>query len=57
MIINTLLDRLLSIIGIISNNPKFIIDNAEIYNFLIGESLLKSRDIGSKLKQFTQISL
>ena len=28
-----------------------------IHNFLIGESLLKSQDIGSKLKQFTQISL
>jgi len=40
-----------------SNNIKFIIDNAGIYNFLIGESLLKSQDIGSKLRQFTQISL
>ena len=40
-----------------ANNIKFIIDNAGIYNFLIGESLLKSQDIGSKLKQFTQISL
>ena len=40
-----------------SNNIKFIIDNAGIYNFLIGESLLKSPDIGSKLKQFAQISL
>ena len=39
------------------DNIKFIIDNAGIYNFLIGESLLKSQDIGSKLKQFTQISL
>ena len=36
---------------------KFIIENAKIYNFLIGESLLKSPDIGSKLKQLTQISL
>ena len=36
---------------------KFILDNAKIHNFLIGESLLKSRDIGLKLKQFTQISL
>jgi len=36
---------------------KFIIDNAKIYNFLIGESLLKSHNIGLKLKQFTQISL
>ena len=40
-----------------TENIKFIIDNAGIYNFLIGESLLKNQDIGSKLKQFTQISL
>ena len=40
-----------------TDNIKFIIDNAGIYNFLIGESLLKSHDIGSKLKQFTQITL
>ena len=40
-----------------TDNIKFIIDNAGIYNFLIGESLLKSQDIGSKLKQFTQITL
>ena len=36
---------------------KFIIENANIYNFLIGESLLKSQDIASKLKEFTQITL
>ena len=36
---------------------KFILDNAKIQNFLIGESLLKSHDIGTKLKQFTQINL
>ena len=40
-----------------ADNIKFIIDNAGIYNFLIGESLLKSQNIGSKLKQFTQIIL
>ena len=40
-----------------ADNIKFIIDNTGIYNFLIGESLLKSQDIGSKLKQFTQIIL
>ena len=40
-----------------TENIKFIIDNTGIYNFLIGESLLKSQNIGSKLKQFTQISL
>jgi len=38
-------------------NIKFIIKEAEIFNFLIGESLLKSSDIGVKLKQFTQITL
>ena len=36
---------------------KFIIENTEIYNFLIGESLLKNNDIGSKLKEFSQIRL
>ena len=40
-----------------ANNIKFIIENTGIYNFLIGESLLKSKDIGLQLKQFTQISL
>jgi len=35
----------------------FIIDKAKIYNFLIGESLLTSKDIGKKLKKFTQITL
>ena len=37
-------------------NIKFILENTKIYNFLIGESLLKSHDISSKLRQFTQIS-
>ena len=36
---------------------KFIIENAKIHNFLIGESLLKSQDISAKLRNFTQISL
>ena len=36
---------------------KFIIENTKIYNFLIGESLLRSKDIGSKLKEFSQITL
>ena len=40
-----------------SDDIKFILDNAKIHNFLIGESLLKSRDIGLKLKQLTQINL
>jgi len=36
---------------------KFIIENAKICNFLIGESLLRSKDIASKLKEFAQITL
>ena len=36
---------------------KFVIENAKINNFLIGESLLKSNDIGQKLKQLLQITL
>jgi len=36
---------------------KFIIDKAKIHNFLIGESLLKSHDMASKLREFTQMSL
>jgi len=40
-----------------SEEIKFIVKNAKIYNFLIGESLLKSQDIGSKLKQLAQINL
>ncbi len=36
---------------------KFIIKNSNILNFLIGESLLKSQNIGSKLKDLSQISL
>ena len=39
------------------DHVKFIVENVGIYNFLIGESLLKSDDIGLKTKQFTQISL
>jgi len=38
-------------------NIKFIIKNSKVPNFLIGESLLKSDDIGLKLKEFTQINL
>ena len=40
-----------------SENVKFILKNSKIYNFLIGESLLRSDDIGSKLREFTQITL
>ena len=36
---------------------KFIIEKAKINNFLIGESLLKSHDIGSKLSGLTRITL
>jgi len=38
-------------------NIKFIVENAKINNFLIGESLLTSHNIGAKLKQLSQISL
>ena len=37
-------------------NIKFVVNKANIYNFLIGESLLKSNDIASKLRQFAQIN-
>jgi len=33
-----------------------VLDKAKIYNFLIGESLLTSNDIGAKLKEFSQIN-
>ncbi len=36
---------------------KFLVEKSKIYNFLIGESLLTSDDIPSKIKEFTQISL
>ena len=57
-ILNSHQNPLISESGIHStDNMKFIINNTRIYNFLIGESLLKSQNIGSKLKQFAQISL
>jgi len=40
-----------------SDDIEYIIENTSVYNFLIGESLLKSNDIALKLKQLTQISL
>ena len=40
-----------------SEDIKHLLKSAKISNFLIGESLLKSKDIGLKLKEFTQISL
>ena len=49
---------LISESGIYSpENVKFIMEKTKIYNFLIGESLLKNQDIGSKLKAYTQIDL
>ena len=49
---------LISESGIYSpDNLKFILEKTGIYNFLIGESLLKSQNMGSKLKQFTQLTL
>ena len=38
------------------DNVKSVVEKAGIYNFLIGESLLKSKDIGLQLKMFTQIN-
>jgi len=40
-----------------ADDIEYIIENTSVYNFLIGESLLKSNDIALKLKQLTQISL
>ncbi len=40
-----------------ADDMRFIIKNTNIYNFLIGESLLSSHDMSSKLKEFTEISL
>jgi indole-3-glycerol phosphate synthase len=39
-----------------SEKIKFIINRTKIYNFLIGESLLVDGNIGTKLKEFTQIT-
>ena len=36
---------------------KFIIKNAKIHTFLIGESFLRSSNIGDKFREFSQISL
>tara|TARA_B100001123_G_scaffold443003_1_gene587910 strand:- start:773 stop:1576 length:804 start_codon:yes stop_codon:yes gene_type:complete len=36
---------------------EYVIENVGIYNFLIGESLLKSKNIASKLRELSQISL
>ena len=57
-ILNSHKNPLISESGINSTEDlKYILKNAKIHNFLIGESLLKSQNIGLKLKQFTQISL
>ena len=40
-----------------TDDIKFIIEKANIRNFLIGESLLTSENIGSKLREFSQINL
>ncbi len=39
------------------DSVKFVIENTGIYNFLIGESLLKSFNPGMELKKYTQIKL
>ena len=57
-ILNTHKNPLICESGIHSpEDIKFIIKNAKIHNFLIGESLLKSQNIGTKLKQLAQIKL
>ena len=44
--------------GIKSNyDLKYIVENSNIYNFLIGESVLKKANIGEGLREFTQITL
>ena len=56
-ILNSHKNPLISESGIVSaENVKFIIDNAKIHNFLIGESLLKSQNIGLKIKELSQIN-
>jgi len=40
-----------------AENLKFLIEKTNIHNFLIGESLLKSENIGLKLREFTEITL
>ena len=43
--------------GIHSNEEiKFIVQKTQIYNFLIGESILTNKDISSKMREFAQIS-
>ena len=39
-----------------AENLKFVVRETGIYNFLIGESLLKSKNIASQLKLFAQIN-
>jgi indole-3-glycerol phosphate synthase len=57
-ILRTHKNPLISESGINSTKDiKFIIKNTKINNFLIGESLLKSADIGQKLHRLTQITL
>ena len=40
-----------------SDDIEYVIENSGIYNFLVGESLLKNQDMGQKFKELTQISL
>ena len=57
-ILNSHKNPLIAESGIASaENVKFIIDNAKIRNFLIGESLLKSKNVGLKIKELSQINI
>ena len=57
-ILNSHKNPLIAESGIASaENVKFIIENAKIRNFLIGESLLKSKNVGLKIKELSQINI
>ena len=57
-ILNSHSNPLIAESGIASaENVKFIMENAKIRNFLIGESLLKSKNVGLKIKELSQINI
>ena len=57
-ILNSHKNPLISESGIRSSEDiRYLMKSAEIHNFLIGESLLKSKNIGQKLRQLAQIKL
>jgi indole-3-glycerol phosphate synthase len=57
-ILNSHVNPLICESGIKSySDLKYIVENSNIFNFLIGESILKKPNIADGLKEFTQISL